>query len=786
MKRILLGVGIFLGVAAFALVLYLALTDFGRYRSNIETAVTEATGREFRIAGEFKPVVFPLSLVAEDISMANASWGTDEPFLTIGHVSMRVELASLFSGPIRINELYVSDVALALEENIDAENNWTMSQGDAEVQFEDGDVEGVPVIINFAEIRNVNVSYSRPEVANRIASLTALDVRTGENNFINTSGTGYIDELAFSLESTIGPIDKLVSGADIEYSLEAYLSVIGISVSGNTGNPNTFAGSRMQAAITADDVAKVLSLLEVPADLDGPLRIESALSSAQVSSSNDSAVLTIDASAGEIESHSTVTFTDEYMMFEASVSPLGKIAEIAGLAGLPDAPLTATGNIKSLRDSFELSDVVIASQELQLELDGRIPRSSRSDTEITVSFSTDNLEELDADLPGIALSSSATAIISETKIVIDPFTLRFADSDASGDLTVQLEDTISVTGQVHSKHLDLTPFMDAPQTTASTSADEEAEIEGNSADEAPTDEFVFTDEPLPFDLLSAGFADFQVTIDEFVQGPLHLEALTGAAKLEQGTLDLESGFVVAAGGNAALEVSLSSRESNADLDVNLDITDLRLSLSENNERPVADIPLIGLSADIESNGNSMRALAANANGKVLLTQGAGKVDNSAMGFFSADIVAQLFGALNPFAKDEPYSAWECTIFALDIVDGVAEIEPMLAQSEKLTIVGEGKIDFNTEALDISFNTKPRRGVGVSADMFLTPFIQLGGSMAAPRITLDKSGVLLSGGAAFLTGGISFFVQGAADRASGTADRCAAALALAKGQDVATE
>jgi uncharacterized protein involved in outer membrane biogenesis len=781
LKRILLGASIFFGVAAFALALFLALTDFGRYRSNIETAVSEATGREFRIDGEFKPVVFPLSLVAEDISMANASWGSDEPFLTVGHVSVKIELASLFSRPIRISELRISDVTLTLEENNEAENNWTMGQDSTQVEFEADQIEGVPVIVNFAEIRNIDVTYRRPGITDRFASLTALDVSTDESNFINTSGAGKIDNLALSLESNIGPIDNLESGTDIEYDLEAYLGIIAISISGNSGNPVTFAGLQMQAAITADNIANVLSFLEIPADLDGPLRIESALSSV-----DGPVVLAIDATAGGIESHNSITFTGEGMAFEASVTPLRKIGELAGLNGLPDAPLTAAGNVKPLRDSFELSDIVIASQEIQLELGGRIPRSSRSDTEITVSFSTDNLEKFGAGLPDIPLSSTATASISDTKIVIDPFTLQFADSDASGDLTVQLQDPVSVAGEFHSSLLDLTPFMDEPQTPVNAPSDAEAQVEDDTIDEAAANEFVFTDEILPFEFLNAGSADLQVTIDQFVQGPLHLEELTGVVSLEDGELKLKSGFAVADGGNAAMEISLASRESNADLDVDLEITDLRLSLGENGERPVADIPLIGLAIDIESSGNSLRALAANSNGKVLLTQGAGKIDNSAMGFFSADIVAQLFGALNPFAKNEPYSVWECTVFALAIVDGVAEIKPMLAQSEKLTIVGDGKIDFNTEELDISFNTKPRRGVGVSADMFVTPFIRLGGSMAAPRISLDKSGVLISGGAAFLTGGISFFVQGAADRASGAADRCAAALALANGQEVAVE
>ena len=92
------------------------------------------------------------------------------------------------------------------------------------------------------------------------------------------------------------------------------------------------------------------------------------------------------------------------------------------------------------------------------------------------------------------------------------------------------------------------------------------------------------------------------------------------------------------------------------------------------------------------------------------------------------------------------------------------------------IVGGGDIDLNTEKLNIEFNTKPRKGVGVSADMFITPFIKLGGTLASPKIGLSKKGVLLSGGAAVLTGGLSFLFQGAADRVTAQSGMCDQTLA----------
>ena len=143
-------------------------------------------------------------------------------------------------------------------------------------------------------------------------------------------------------------------------------------------------------------------------------------------------------------------------------------------------------------------------------------------------------------------------------------------------------------------------------------------------------------------------------------------------------------------------------------------------------------------------------------------------------------MAQLFSALNPFAKDEKYSNWDCSIFAIDFESGEGEISGFLLQGEKIMVVGGGEIDLNTEKLGIEFNTKPRAGVGVSADMFVTPFVALTGTLKEPGVGLNASGVLLEGGLAVMTGGMSFLYKGLMDRATAEMDQCEKTLAEVTG------
>jgi AsmA protein len=114
-------------------------------------------------------------------------------------------------------------------------------------------------------------------------------------------------------------------------------------------------------------------------------------------------------------------------------------------------------------------------------------------------------------------------------------------------------------------------------------------------------------------------------------------------------------------------------------------------------------------------------MASGANGRVVVTQGPGKLPSGVIGLIGGDLLRELTGKLNPFAAQDAYTQLECTVVRADIVDGQVTVNPMLMQSAKVTIVAGGKIDLGTEALRFDFNTRPRTGVGISAGMFHESF-----------------------------------------------------------------
>ena len=340
-------------------------------------------------------------------------------------------------------------------------------------------------------------------------------------------------------------------------------------------------------------------------------------------------------------------------------------------------------------------------------------------------------------------------------------------------MEAEIGEVVSLAIKGESNRLDLTPLRSAENTAGPVEPAEPTPDE-------PAKQWVFGEEALPLEQIAALAVEAEISIGELRNRDMELRNVKLAVEDDGETLTLKTRFDVADGGSAEGNAVLSVADGRIDLGIDFDASDLRLNIASGDVEDRAQIPPVGLSASLQSSGASLRAIASAANGHVVFTQGAGRIANEAVGMASGDILAQIFSALNPFAKSEKYTNWNCTVVRLDVTDGVGVLEPMLAQADKLLIQGKGEIDLRTEELDIEFNTKPRSGVGLTADMFVTPFVKIGGTLAKPGVGLNASGTVLSGGAAVLTGGVSLLVQGVTDRMTGERDQCEQALEEAGG------
>ena len=749
-------------------VLYVSFGDLNWLKPRIESAVADATGRQLKLGGAFDLDIVPSpALVLEDVSLSNAEWGSEAVLASIGLASARLDFWSLFSGPVRVKELRLHDVDVLLETNEEGQGNWVMGgPGEAEpAEQPESEAEGggVPVIIESAELRNINLRSLAPEAEPFVASLDSLEIVTDPDQYTVIEGKGEVDELPLRLAGKVGPAQALSSGNDIGIDLSTGLGDLDVEVDGSIGDLARATGIDVKAVASSDDVAKILDHFKVDLPLSGALNVQTAVTSVEPGTQ-----LAVDAKVGEIAATATATWQDDTIAFEAAVPALDKVGEALEIQGLPAQDLAVDGRVVTAAQETQLQGITARLGEAEIKLDGSLGQDTDT-AQFAIKANGPSLAVLSADLPEIPFKAALNANVAPERLVLDDIETTFGESDLAGSLDVAMGDKTAVAGKFKSKRLDLTPFAAGDQE-----ADKEKKAKPEAEQDKAESEYVFVEDPLPFEELNKANIDIDADIGRFTVNNLVLLDVSTAVDLKDGNLQLKNRFRGPEGGKAVSDIALTTADKSGKLDVKVNMRDLRLNLISGDVEEPSLIPPVGVTVDIKASGSSPRALASSASGRVLVTQGKGQMENDLLATLSGDILAQLFSALNPFAKEEETTTLECTILAVDMKSGQADVAGMLFQTEKVKAVGGGDIDLKTEELNIEFNTKPRSGIGVSADMFVTPFVKLVGTLASPSIGVDEKGALLAG-AAVATGGLALLAKGAADRATGEIDRCATLL-----------
>ena len=769
--RILRWIGVSVLFVALALILHLSFGDLGWIRPRAEAAISKATGREFEIAGGLSLDVLPTpSLVAEKVTLTNAEWGSDPLMVKVEHLSVRVELWSLVSGPIRIEEVRLRDVEVLLETNADGEVNWKMGSGEAPgkpVEAQSGESEKleIPGVVDLGEIRNVVVTIRGPEEKEQVVTIESLDIETAVGQ-LALEGHGQIDDFPWRLSGLIGAWDS--TDDPLRPRIEAALGDLELNIAGQVTNSPMLEGTELTLDVSSEELGPVLEMLDIPLAISGPLRIAGEVAILE----SNAHLLTADIQAGEIEAHAKATFEQETIDFEVTISELDKIGTAMGIDGLPPERLTLAGHLVNGATALELNDITALIGETTARVSGSVATGPEGGTEVSVEVAGPSLAQLTPTLPAIPFSVKTSVEISPQQLAVDPLNVTFGDSDLSGSLAIQTAETKAITGRVRSQFLDLTPFSSGPESKSEGAVPAgdggEAQTAAAEPDAEMESEWVLGEEPLPLDALQTTTTDLAFEIGEFVTENVILRELSGSVSLDQGRLALETRFQAPAGGDVVADVNLDGAAETPTLKMTLYARDLKMNVGAVDPE---NIPILDMTLEIESAGSSPRALASSANGHALLTVGPGQIENSSVGFLSNDFISEFFGALNPVSEKSEYSRLDCAVVAAGIEDGLMEFGTLFIQSETLMVLGVGDIDLNTEKLNLEFNTKPREGVGISVAGFVTPFVKLSGTLAEPGMGLDTQGVLVSGGLAVATGGMSMLFKGATDRATAGGDRC---------------
>ncbi|MGI9329286.1 MAG: AsmA-like C-terminal region-containing protein, partial [Gammaproteobacteria bacterium] len=379
-------------------------------------------------------------------------------------------------------------------------------------------------------------------------------------------------------------------------------------------------------------------------------------------------------------------------------------------------------------------------------------------------------------LPGRSLKLSGELERTGELVRLDNFLARTNKGDLAGEITFAPgSQRPRITANVTSQALDITWLTDPVTNEILYNRPErEAEERGDGR--------VIPDWTLPLDTLKLYDLDLSIAADEIIREDRDIRNAFIRIVAQDGALSVAPWRFEGESGTLDAEFRLTPVDANvADAEVRMEAQNLITEFFVSGQQDVSVLPKGNWDVNLKSRGSNLRELFAELDGVAKLSSSAGRVANNVTrSAIFGDLIGNITGAVNPDRDTDKFTDINCAVFPFTFDKGRMETTPsIVVQTSKLNIISQGFVDLKTESLDLSFNSKPSGGVGLSAGSVVNPFIRIGGTMADPNVTLNPAGAALTTGAAVLTLGLSVIAKAAFDAAWRSPDPCGRVLEQAE-------
>jgi serine/threonine protein kinase len=335
-----------------------------------------------------------------------------------------------------------------------------------------------------------------------------------------------------------------------------------------------------------------------------------------------------------------------------------------------------------------------------------------------------------ADIPEVGPYKLSTRITDPS-----PNTFSFSnleatleESNLAGSIEISTDgERPRLTASLKSRKMDLRPLIP----------------EDDDADDKPEKGRLFPDDPLPLDALSRLDAQLDVRARQVLLPRMALDDLDAHIALEDGTLTCKKMKAGVGGGSldSRLELQQKGDAANLALELNIDQLNIGRMLKELELKDSLDGEL-GADIAVSSSGGSIAELMAGLDGKTVV-MGKGQIRNKYIKLLDADLASGVFRLLNPLRKNADYTELNCFVSRFDIERGLARSSVLVADTNTMTVQGNGNIDLRTESLDMQLRPAPKKDAGDEAKLGLkvTDLVQpfrLSGTLAEPKLAVDPT------------------------------------------------
>ena len=428
----------------------------------------------------------------------------------------------------------------------------------------------------------------------------------------------------------------------------------------------------------------------------------------------------------------------------------------------------------ALRASGEITEDLWSVEKFQLESTQAFVRGSGNlerdgdefiDSHITSDIRIANLtafnELFDLSLPDQNLEILIDMDSRAGALVVEQLDLRSGDSDLSATGQATNPSAPEVVLNVDSDRLDLSPWF-------ALLGDSQSDLE-NASDR------LIPDFPLTHKVLSAFQADTTISIRELkgLARPV-VNVLTRIDLGREGIRVTSASAENQRGGVAQLTGTLiPNAEGVSELSMLLEGSELTLGIPKAPGEDITALPPYDIRLKLDGNGQTTRELAASLDGYINMTMSEGIVLNAGLDRVTNSFLQELSKALDPLREQEESTKIKCAAAFSVLSQGRLHGKPaVVVDTPNVKVLADATANLASEKIKVQFKTVPQKGLGLSMSSIVNPYVEVTGTLAQPRLTLNPENTVVGGSLAVITGGISILVRNVLDRLNTSGNVCA--------------
>ncbi|MCP5367347.1 MAG: AsmA family protein [Hyphomicrobiales bacterium] len=248
-------------VVVVAGVVVIATVDPNDYKDLIAEKAKEATGRDLKLDGNIQlDLGWSPTLVVENVSFANAPWGSRPQMATLKRLEVQVELMPAIRGDYRVNKLIVEGLDLLAETDKQGAGNWVMGEPKPEPEKPSEPGELVIPVVRQVLIQDVKVTYRDGKSGQ--ATVLTLDnlIAEAEDNDspLKVDIAGNVDKTPFEAKGTFGAVNALVRGD--KYPVDFAADLLGLKATAK--GEVTGAAGGIDVSVKGADLNKTIDAVK--------------------------------------------------------------------------------------------------------------------------------------------------------------------------------------------------------------------------------------------------------------------------------------------------------------------------------------------------------------------------------------------------------------------------------------------------------------------------------------------------------------------------------------------